>query len=91
MDFRQSVRAKIEDIKHQLSADNVTEVTVRGLGKTRPVVLKSEFESLTKHLVDSTINLVKNVLDRCKITERDIDLVLLVGGSTMMPMIQNAI
>jgi molecular chaperone DnaK len=49
---------------------------------------RAKFEQLTADLVERCIGPVKQALSDAKITERDIDEVILVGGSTRIPAVQ---
>jgi len=49
---------------------------------------RAKFEQLTADLVERCIGPVKQALSDAKITERDIDEVILVGGATRMPAVQ---
>ena len=49
---------------------------------------RAKFEQLTADLVERCIAPVKQALADAKITERDIDEVILVGGATRMPAVQ---
>jgi molecular chaperone DnaK len=50
-------------------------------------IQREEFEDLIKTLVDSTLSTCDKVLDDAKLKVDDIDAVLLVGGSTRIPMV----
>ena len=52
---------------------------------------RAEFDRLTKHLVDKTMIPVRQALSDAKLTSRDIDEVLLVGGSTRIIAVQEAV
>ncbi len=49
---------------------------------------RAKFEQLTADLVERCVGPVKQALADAKITERDIDEVILVGGATRMPAVQ---
>jgi molecular chaperone DnaK len=49
---------------------------------------RAKFEQLTADLVERCIGPVKQALSDAKISERDIDEVILVGGATRMPAVQ---
>ena len=49
---------------------------------------RAKFEQLTADLIDRCVGPVKQALADAKITERDIDEVILVGGSTRIPAVQ---
>lgn len=52
---------------------------------------RSKFEELVRHLVQSTIDPVTQALKDCDLTPDDIDRIILVGGSTRIPAVQEAI
>ena len=51
-------------------------------------VTRAKFEQLTADLVERCVGPVKQALADAKISERDIDEVILVGGATRMPAVQ---
>lgn len=55
------------------------------------VITREEFDDLSKHLVNRTIEKVNSALESINYTEEDIDRVILVGGSTKMPIIRETI
>ena len=52
---------------------------------------RANFDKMTKHLVDKTIGPVKQALNDAGLKASDIDQVLLVGGSTRMISVQEAV
>jgi molecular chaperone DnaK len=52
---------------------------------------RAEFDRMTKSLVDKTMQPVRQALSDAKLSARDIDHVLLVGGSTRIPAVQEAV
>ena len=52
---------------------------------------RANFDKMTKHLVDRTIGPVKQALSDAGLSASDIDQVLLVGGSTRMLSVQEAV
>jgi len=52
---------------------------------------RAKFEQLTHDLVERCVGPVKQALADAKLTERDIDEVILVGGATRMPAIQTLV
>jgi len=88
IDILARMRLEIESIKKSLS--NKPSHTYR-VGKIPLKITKDEFEDLTKSLVAQTMALVDKLFADVGMTKNQVDLVLLVGGSTLMPMIQNAV
>ncbi len=54
-------------------------------------VTREEFEQITRHLVEQCLTTCDYVLDKAGMTWADLDEVLLVGGSTRIPMIRAAL
>ncbi|MCH8987171.1 molecular chaperone DnaK, partial [Patescibacteria group bacterium] len=52
---------------------------------------RAQIEELVKEYIDKSIELVKQTLQEAKITPQDVDEIILVGGQTRMPAIQQAI
>ena len=52
---------------------------------------RAKFEDLISDLVESTLDPVKKALKDAKLTKKDIDKVILVGGSTRIPCVQELI
>jgi len=52
---------------------------------------KSNFEKMISSLIDKTIKCCKSALKNAKISAKDIDEVILVGGSTRVPAVQEAV
>ncbi len=54
-------------------------------------LLRSDFDKLTKSLVEKTLEPLRTALEDSKLSSSDIDEILLVGGSTRIPAIQKAV
>lgn len=52
---------------------------------------RAQFDKMTSHLVERAINCAKNALKSANLKTSDIDEIILVGGSTRIPAIQDAI
>ena len=52
---------------------------------------RAKFEQLTADLVERCVGPVKRALEDAKVTEKDIDEVILVGGSTRIPAVQTLV
>lgn len=52
---------------------------------------RAKFEDITHHLVERCRGPVKAALEDAKLTEKNIDEVILVGGSTRIPAVQNLV
>lgn len=54
-------------------------------------ITRAKFNELTRDLVEMTIGPMKRALEDAKMTPADIDKVILVGGSTRIPAVQEAV
>ncbi|HWG64342.1 MAG TPA: molecular chaperone DnaK [Streptosporangiaceae bacterium] len=54
-------------------------------------LMRSTFEQMTADLVERTVGPVQQAMSDARLTEADIDEVLLVGGATRMPAVQNQV
>ncbi len=82
-----NLQAAAERAKRTLSKLPQTSITCSHGGRVLTVPLtRAEFETLTKDLLIRTRLTTQQVLSRAKLTWDDIDRILLVGGSTHMPM-----
>lgn len=87
---RQDIRSKVEEAKRKLSKKQSAKVRVDVNGsRTEIVITRADFERMTSDKVAQTMNFVDSTLQ--KVPDAVIDTVLLVGGSTYMPMIKNAV
>lgn len=83
---------KAELAKRSLSMVAQTTVIISAGNKTfRIKITRDKFEELTIDLVNQTRELVEIVLDEAGLGWSQVDHLLLVGGSTRMPMIKNMI
>ena len=94
----QRVRDASEKAKKDLSNVTTTQISLPFITQSDagPLHLdmsltRAKFEGLCKELFDKTLEPVKNSLKDAKLTKKNIDKVLLVGGSTRIPYIQNIV
>lgn len=81
-----------EDAKRTLSARVKANVSCDYQGRAvRIEISRDRFHELTQDLLDRTIFTTKQTLQAAGLTWRDIDRVLLVGGSSRMPAVHNAL
>lgn len=59
--------------------------------KLDEVLTRAEFNAMTAHLVQKTIDAVKNVLSDAQLGTEEVKGVVLVGGSTRMPCVREAV
>ncbi len=88
-----SEKAKIELSSSPQTEINLPYVTADSTGPKHLVVTitKSKFDQLTQSLVDRTIKPCVSALKNAKLKPNDIDEIILVGGSTRIPAIQEAV
>ncbi|CAN5697896.1 Fe-S protein assembly chaperone HscA [soil metagenome] len=84
----QALRLRAEDAKKYLS--NHDSFTVNLNGDTLSVT-KEIFEALVKPLINKTIQCCSNALKDAGLTAADIQSVVMVGGSTRVPAVKNAV
>lgn len=90
--LEQDLREKAEIAKKTLSARNRTTVFLSAGGVNASIELTREkFEQITRHLVRQTEKIMQFVLEDANLEWKDIDRVLLVGGSTRMKSIPESI
>jgi molecular chaperone DnaK len=84
------VLVRSEQAKWALSERNSTRITLQ-LGTERRgfELMRAEFESMTFPLMDRTRRLTEEALAEASMTWQGLDGVLLVGGSTRMPMVRS--
>jgi molecular chaperone DnaK len=94
----QRIKDAAEKAKKDLSGVTTTQISLPFLsqGEDGPLHLelsmtRAKFEELTRDLVDSTLEPVRNALKDAGLTKNDIDKVILVGGSTRIPKVQEII
>jgi molecular chaperone DnaK len=94
----QRLREAAERAKHELSSSLETEINIPFITSSAagPLHLergmkRSELEILTRDLVERTVTSCKAVLADAKLTAKQIDQVVLVGGMTRMPAVQRAV
>ena len=94
----QRIKDAAEKAKKDLSGVTTTQVSLPFLsqGESGPLHLelsltRAKFEDLTRDLIDSTLEPVRKALKDAKLSSSDIDKVLLVGGSTRIPRVQELI
>ena len=94
----QRIKDAAEKAKKDLSSMTTTNINLPFLTQNAdgPVhmdmtITRAKFENLCKDLFDSTLDAVRKALKDANLTKNDIDQVVLVGGSSRIPYIQNLI
>lgn len=85
----QNLMIQAETAKKELSSDDVTEISLYIKGEDLSVEIDREtFEDLIETILDTTISVMQRTLDEAGLDYKDIDKILLVGGSTRIPIIR---
>lgn len=96
----QRLKESAEQAKKELSFKMETEINLPFITidpeSKQPLHLekkltRARLEEMIKDIVDKTMNIVKRALEAAKLTPQDIDDVVLVGGSTRIPLVQQKI
>ena len=94
----QRLKEAAEKAKKELSSSQTTNVnlpfiTVNADGPLHlnMDITRAKFDQLTRHLVDRTIEPMKKAMADANVTNADINKVILVGGSTRIPAVQEAV
>ncbi len=94
----QRLKDAAEKAKKDLSGVTSVEISLPfiSMGQAGPLHLnktltRAKFNELTAHLVDRCVGPVRRALSDSKLTAKDIDQVLLVGGSTRIPAVQDLV
>lgn len=86
------LRDRAEQAKHRLSNSEQAPIFVSAAGRSEKLILSREkFEEITESLLARTQMLLEDVVDEANLRFSDVDKVLLVGGSTRMPMVPRMI
>lgn len=86
-----------EQAKIELSSRTSTEIdlsTEDDLGDPIDellVITRSDYESLIKDPIETTVTMLKNILTRNKLRPKDLEFVLMVGGATYTPYIRKRV
>ena len=94
----QRIKESAEKTKIDLSSMTTTNISIPFLTQNEdgPVhlemdITRAKFEDLCRDLFDSTLDSVRKAMKDAKLSKGDIDQVVLVGGSSRIPYIQNLI
>ena len=94
----QRLRDAAEKAKKDLSGVTTSQISLPFIsqGESGPLHLdltltKAKFEDLVRDLIESTLDPVRKALKDAKMTKKDINQVILVGGSSRIPLVQELI
>ncbi|MDI6602765.1 MAG: molecular chaperone DnaK [Patescibacteria group bacterium] len=88
-----SERAKIELSSTLETEINLPFITSDASGPKHLLykLSRSQFENMTRDLIERSIERTKKTLEEAKLTEKDIDEVVLVGGTTLIPAVRRQV
>ena len=84
----QSLRLKAEEAKKYLSKEENFETTLNGF---KIFVSKAQFEALIQPYINKTLDSCRKALADANLSAADIEAVVMVGGSTRVPAVKNAV
>ena len=84
----QSLRLRAEEAKKFLSSGEHFETS---FGNTVLSLDRAEFELLSRPLIERTLQCCRNAVKDAAITVEEIEVVVMVGGSTRMPVVKEAV
>ena len=90
----QRIKEEAEKAKKTLSSATSVDISLPFITAElnyETTLTRAKFESLISDLVDSTLEPVRKALKDAKLKASDIDKVILVGGSTRIPMVQELV
>lgn len=94
----QRLREAAEKAKTELSSLSETSISLpfitadqNGPKHLEMTLTRAKFEELTRDLLDRTVKPVRTALSDAGLKPEDVDKILLVGGSTRMPMVQRKV
>src|SRR5437868_4229681 len=86
----QSVRREVIRVKHELSSSENARIAVEPLQYEREIS-RTELEALMEELIERTITPCKQALKDAGLSADQIDEVVLVGGSTRIPLVRRRV
>lgn len=87
-EFAQAIRLQAEAAKIHLSSNESFTTALNG---DQLSITKQQFEGLIQPLVDKTIACCKNALKDAELKKSDIDVIVMVGGSTRVPLVKQLV
>lgn len=88
----QDLRVKSEEAKKTLSSRSKAKFSIYVDGrKLKAEITREEFQSMTQRFIDRTALIMEDAIEDAGLVFEDLDKVLLVGGSTRMPAVEELI
>ena len=86
--FSQALRLKAEEAKKHLTENENYKTDLNG---KQLVISKADFETLIQPLINTTIDCCKKALKDAELKTEDIEVVVMVGGSTRVPLVKQSV
>ncbi|WP_405290762.1 Hsp70 family protein [Methanobrevibacter sp.] len=103
-DFRRGNPKYVEVFARLKNAAEISKINLSKMGKTdicisnlfddydfRYTLTRYKFKEIIDPLIEYTFNVVRNLLEEYSVSEEDIDKIILVGGSSISPIVQSMI
>jgi len=88
----QDLREKAEKVKKQLSSKETATLALRAGGhQLKATYSRAFFNDLIDHYVERTIGILESVVEEAGLTWADVDTLLMVGGSSRIPYIEETL
>jgi molecular chaperone HscA len=87
-ELAQTLRVKAEDAKKKLSTEENYSDTING---KKIELTRSKFNELIQPFVDKTLESCKAALKDASVSKNEIDVVVMVGGSTRVPLVKESV
>jgi len=89
----QQIRLEVEKAKRRLSNEDRTEIAIplKSGSVYRRTLKRLDLESLVRDLIDLTIGPCRQAMEDANLSSEDVDEVVLVGGSTRMPLVHRTV
>ena len=91
----QKIRASSEEVKIALSNQQAADIVVPALGSSLidldMELTRSDFEAMIKPRLERTVDLTQKAIKDAGLTAESIDYILLVGGSTAVPLVEQTL
>eukprot|EP00122_Pirum_gemmata_P008839 Pgem_evm1s8158 len=90
----QKLRREVEKAKRTLSSQHQARIEIESMIDGidfSETITRAKFEELNADLFKNTLNPVKKVLEEAGLEKRDVDEIVMIGGSTRIPKVQELI
>ena len=90
-DFREHIKYLAQKSKHILTLEDECEILI-SLGAPKYKITRTHFENLIyEKYLENTFREVENIIQKSGLTNNELDIILLVGGSSSMPIIERTL